>query len=133
MSASGYSSGDAFISLAEQMYSGAESNVKAIVDTLWAENCRITIMGHQFTRETMYDYIKTIREGHETVQFTTKRFIRDGNLVAEKHEAIGHRKDGTTTEAEVWVMAELNEEGKAVEFEEIMRLTAGSLDKELNG
>ncbi|KAJ2969466.1 hypothetical protein NQ176_g8647 [Zarea fungicola] len=130
MSPSAYSSGDAFTSEMEQLYSCAESDLKTLIQKHWAENCPITIMGHHFTPETLPNHIKAIREGHDVVKFTSKRFVKDGNLVAEKHYAIGHRKDGTTTEAEVWVMVELDEEGRAVEFEEIMRVTVGSLEKE---
>lgn len=126
-----YTSGENWASAIEQMYSGPESAVKNIVQSLWAKDCAITIMGNKMTRDALLGYIKSIRDGHSAIRIRSERWVRDGNLFAEKHHATGYGNDGTVTEGEVWVMGELNSDGKAIMFEEIMRLISGNLDKEL--
>ncbi|KAJ2980872.1 hypothetical protein NQ176_g2373 [Zarea fungicola] len=123
-----FATGETFVGAVAQLFRGPESETEAIIKRLYTEDCDITVMGNKMTRDDLLAYIKKVQGEYSTIDFRTERFVRNGNQFAEKHISIGQAKYGSVTEAEVWVMGELNAEGKAIVLQETMRLITGSVD-----
>ncbi|KAB5566862.1 hypothetical protein GE09DRAFT_1108450 [Coniochaeta sp. 2T2.1] len=129
-SKSHYSTGDAWTDAINQMYAGTDSDMVDMVKQLWTDDCKITIQGSEMNVAGLIQYLKQIREAYNSVKMKSVHCVRDGKLFAEKHIATGHLKSGSTTVAEVVAMCELNEDGRAVWFEETVRFISGELGLE---
>lgn len=118
-----------------QLFRGPESETEALIKRLYTEDCAITVMGNKMTRDNLLAYMKKMQGEYPTIHFRSERFVRNGNQFAEKHMSTAHAKDGSVTEAEVWVMGELNADGRATVLQETMRLITGNVDNidELKG
>ena len=117
-----YSSKEGFTATLLHAFNGPESEVKPTFLTLYNEDTVVKMNGATYSFDEFLAHVANVRGLLTNFEIESHAFLRDGNMVAEKHTLKATRKeDGKSVGAEGYIFGELNDEGRAVWVDEQAR------------
>lgn len=117
-----YSSKERFTATLLHAFNGPDSEVKPTFLTLYNEDTILKINGTIYSFDEFLAHVANVRRLLTNFEIKSHAFLRDGNMVAEKHTLRATRKeDGKLVGAEGYIFGELNDGGRAFWVDEQAR------------
>ena len=117
-----YSSKEAWLATLHSAFNGPQEQVESTFLKLYTKETVIKMDGKTYDWDAFMAHVAWIRDVASNIEIKSHCFLRDGNMLADKHTLTATMKnDAPDVVVEAYLFGELDDDGKAVWVDEQAR------------
>ncbi|KAL7813985.1 hypothetical protein V8C44DRAFT_47025 [Trichoderma aethiopicum] len=107
------------------LFTGDPQNTEADLSQIFSPTFQFTAGAEKYDFAGFVEHIRRLRDVKLSVDLTTVEFLRDGNLLAERHASMMLLQSGKRMSAETFMFAEIAEDGRINWIKEAVQSVKG--------